>query len=98
MIHPNMATTLAFVTTDATIAPSLLQKTLKEVTARTFNSISIDGDTSTNDALLVLANGEAGAPAIKAAAKRIVISRPRSSKSAIPWRYKSLPMAKARNV
>jgi len=65
MIHPNMATTLAFVTTDATIAPSLLQKTLKEVTARTFNSISIDGDTSTNDALLVLANGEAGAPAIK---------------------------------
>src|SRR5437660_10751503 len=66
MIHPNMATTLAFVTTDATIAPSLLQKTLKEVTARTFNAISIDGDTSTNDALLVLANGEAGAPSIKA--------------------------------
>jgi glutamate N-acetyltransferase/amino-acid N-acetyltransferase len=65
MIHPNMATMLAFVTTDAAIAPALLQKTLKEVTARTFNSISIDGDTSTNDALLVLANGEAGAPAIK---------------------------------
>src|ERR1700751_3548633 len=65
MIHPNMATTLAFVTTDAAIAPSLLQRTLREVTARTFNSISIDGDTSTNDALLVLANGEAGAPAIK---------------------------------
>src|SRR3979411_427320 len=69
MIHPNMATTLAFVTTDATIAPSLLQKTLKEVTERTFNSISIDGDTSTNDALLVLANGEAGAPAIKSGIK-----------------------------
>src|SRR5258705_3228325 len=69
MIHPNMATTLAFVTTDAAIAPSLLQKTLKEVTARTFNSISIDGDTSTNDALLVLANGEAGAPAIKSGSK-----------------------------
>jgi glutamate N-acetyltransferase/amino-acid N-acetyltransferase len=66
MIHPNMATTLAFVTTDAAIAPSLLQKTLREVTARTFNSISIDGDTSTNDTLLVLANGAAGAPAIKA--------------------------------
>ena len=65
MIHPNMATTLAFVATDAAIAPSLLQKTLREVTARTFNSISIDGDTSTNDTLLVLANGEAGAPAIK---------------------------------
>ena len=65
MIHPNMATTLAFVATDAAIAPSLLQKTLREVTARTFNSISIDGDTSTNDTLLVLANGEAGVPAIK---------------------------------
>jgi glutamate N-acetyltransferase/amino-acid N-acetyltransferase len=69
MIHPNMATTLAFVTTDAAIAPALLQKTLKDVTARTFNSISIDGDTSTNDALLVLANGEAGAPSIKSGSK-----------------------------
>jgi glutamate N-acetyltransferase / amino-acid N-acetyltransferase len=65
MIHPNMATTLAFVTTDASIAPALLQKTLRDITARTFNSISIDGDTSTNDTLLVLANGAAGAPAIK---------------------------------
>jgi glutamate N-acetyltransferase / amino-acid N-acetyltransferase len=66
MIHPNMATTLAFVATDANIAPALLQKTLREVTMRTFNSISIDGDTSTNDTLLVLANGAAGAPPIKA--------------------------------
>jgi glutamate N-acetyltransferase / amino-acid N-acetyltransferase len=65
MIHPNMATTLAFVVTDAAIAPPLLQKTLSEVTRRTFNSISVDGDTSTNDTLLVLANGEAGAPAIQ---------------------------------
>jgi len=65
MIHPNMATTLAFVVTDANIAPSLLQRTLKEVTQRTFNSISIDGDTSTNDTLLVLANGESGAPPIE---------------------------------
>jgi glutamate N-acetyltransferase/amino-acid N-acetyltransferase len=65
MIHPNMATTLAFVVTDAAIAPAVLQRTLKEVTARTFNSISIDGDTSTNDTLLVLANGAAGAPAIR---------------------------------
>jgi glutamate N-acetyltransferase / amino-acid N-acetyltransferase len=66
MIHPNMATTLAFVATDANISPSLLQRTLRDVTSRTFNSISIDGDTSTNDTLLVLANGAAGAPAIKA--------------------------------
>ncbi len=66
MIHPNMATTLAFVATDANIAPALLQKTLRDVTSRTFNSISIDGDTSTNDTLLVLANGAAGAPPIRA--------------------------------
>jgi glutamate N-acetyltransferase / amino-acid N-acetyltransferase len=65
MIHPNMATTLAFVVTDANISPSLLQKTLRDVTTRTFNAISIDGDTSTNDTLLVLANGAAGAPAIQ---------------------------------
>jgi glutamate N-acetyltransferase / amino-acid N-acetyltransferase len=66
MIHPNMATTLAFVVTDAAISPSLLQKTLRDVTTRTFNAISIDGDTSTNDTLLVLANSASGAPRIKA--------------------------------
>jgi glutamate N-acetyltransferase/amino-acid N-acetyltransferase len=69
MIHPNMATTLAFVATDAAIAPSLLQKTLQDVTSRTFNAISVDGDTSTNDTLLVLANGGAGAPPIKKGSK-----------------------------
>jgi glutamate N-acetyltransferase / amino-acid N-acetyltransferase len=66
MIHPNMATTLAFVATDANISPALLQRTLRNVTTRTFNSISIDGDTSTNDTLIVLANGAAGTPAIQA--------------------------------
>ena len=65
MIHPNMATMLAFVVTDAAIAPGLLQKTLCDVTSRTFNAISVDGDTSTNDTLLVFANGAAGAPSIK---------------------------------
>jgi glutamate N-acetyltransferase/amino-acid N-acetyltransferase len=65
MIHPNMATMLAFVATDAAIAPSLLQKTLHDVTDRTFNAISVDGDTSTNDTVLVLANGAAGTPSIK---------------------------------
>ena len=64
MIHPNLATTLAFVMTDAAISPSLLQRTLRDVASRTFNSISVDGDTSTNDTLLVLANGAADAPAI----------------------------------
>jgi glutamate N-acetyltransferase/amino-acid N-acetyltransferase len=66
MIHPNMATTLAFMATDANISPALLQRTLRDVTMRTFNAISIDGDTSTNDTLLVMANGAAGAPPIKA--------------------------------
>lgn len=66
MIHPNMATMLAFVATDATISPALLQKTLDQVIRDTFNSISIDGDTSTNDTLIVLANGAAGTPPIEA--------------------------------
>jgi glutamate N-acetyltransferase / amino-acid N-acetyltransferase len=66
MIHPNLATTLAFVVTDAAIAPALLQKTLRDVCSRTFNSISVDGDSSTNDTLLVFANGAAGVPAIRA--------------------------------
>lgn len=57
MIHPNMATMLAFVTTDAAIAPALLQALLKELTDVTFNQITVDGDTSTNDMVLVLANG-----------------------------------------
>ena len=69
MIHPNMATTLAFVVTDAAIAPALLQRTLHDVVSRTFNSISVDGDTSTNDTLLVLANGAAGAPSISGGSK-----------------------------
>ena len=69
MIHPNMATTLAFIVTDVAISPSLLQRTLRDVTSRTFNSISVDGDTSTNDTLLVLANGAAGAPSIASGSK-----------------------------
>jgi glutamate N-acetyltransferase/amino-acid N-acetyltransferase len=67
MIHPKMATMLAFIATDAAMSPSLLQRTLRDVSARTFNAISVDGDTSTNDTLLILANGAAGAHAIKAA-------------------------------
>lgn len=66
MIHPNLATTLAFVVTDASISPALLQKTLRDICSRTFNSISVDGDSSTNDTLLVLANSAAGAPPIRA--------------------------------
>ena len=65
MIHPNMCTMLAYVTTDAAIEKSLLQKALSEIVQETFNMISVDGDTSTNDTLLVLANGLAGNDVIK---------------------------------
>ena len=60
MIHPNMCTMLGYVTTDAAIGKALLQKALSEIVQETFNMISVDGDTSTNDTLLVLANGLAG--------------------------------------
>lgn len=60
MIHPNMATTLNFVTTDASIDAKLLQKALSEVVKVTYNCLSVDGDTSTNDTLTVMANGLAG--------------------------------------
>lgn len=59
MIHPNMATMLAFVVTDAAIEPQLLQTTVKELVDDSFNMISVDGDTSTNDMVAVLANGKA---------------------------------------
>jgi glutamate N-acetyltransferase/amino-acid N-acetyltransferase len=60
MIHPNMATMLGFVTTDAAIDRKLLQQALKRAGELSFNRISVDGDTSTNDCLFVLANGKAG--------------------------------------
>lgn len=60
MIHPNMATTLNFVTTDAAISSALIQKALNKIVRVTYNCLSVDGDTSTNDMLCVLANGAAG--------------------------------------
>ncbi|MGE6492428.1 bifunctional glutamate N-acetyltransferase/amino-acid acetyltransferase ArgJ [Exiguobacterium sp. NPDC077395] len=57
MIHPNMATMLGFVTTDAVIAPELLQQTLKKSVDASFNNITVDGDSSTNDMVLVMASG-----------------------------------------
>ena len=65
MIHPNMATMLGFITTDAVIKHNVLQQALKEVIEVTFNQITVDGDTSTNDMVLVLANGESKGPEIK---------------------------------
>ncbi len=60
MIHPNMATMLVFVTTDCAISSAMLQKALSEDVKTSFNMVSVDGDTSTNDTLVVLANGMAG--------------------------------------
>ena len=60
MIHPNMATMLAFVTTDAAIEKNVFQELLKNVTDKTFNRIVVDGDTSTNDMVIALANGASG--------------------------------------
>lgn len=65
MIHPNMCTMLAFITTDAVIAKETLQKALSEDIKDTYNMISVDGDTSTNDTVLLLANGLAGNPKIQ---------------------------------
>jgi glutamate N-acetyltransferase/amino-acid N-acetyltransferase len=60
MIHPNMATTLGFLTTDASVPPAVLRRALGRAVADSFNSITVDGDTSTNDTVLLLANGMAG--------------------------------------
>ena len=60
MIHPNMATMLVFLTTDIAITPEMLQKAVSEDVKTSFNMVSVDGDTSTNDMLCVLASGEAG--------------------------------------
>ncbi len=64
MIHPNMCTMLSFVTTDAAISKELLQEALSQDVQDTYNMISVDGDTSTNDTVLLLANGMAGNPEI----------------------------------
>jgi len=65
MIHPNMATMLGFVLTDAQVAPELLDEALQQAVQKSFNSISVDGDTSTNDMVLLLANGAANSAVIK---------------------------------
>lgn len=66
MIMPNMATMLAFLVTDAALEPEFLQQAFREGVERSFNAITVDGDTSTNDTALIMANGRAGNPAIAA--------------------------------
>jgi glutamate N-acetyltransferase/amino-acid N-acetyltransferase len=65
MIHPDMATLLSFVVTDAAVDAAVLKKLLQDAVSRSFNRISIDGDTSTNDTVLLLASGRAGNPPVK---------------------------------
>jgi len=64
MIHPNMATMLSYIATDATVAQPMLQHMVSQASDASFNCITVDGDTSTNDALMLIATGKSGAPAI----------------------------------
>jgi len=66
MIHPNMATMLCFITTDAAIDRELLDASLRSAVRRSFNRVTVDGDTSTNDTVIIMANGASGAPRITA--------------------------------
>ncbi len=75
MIHPNMATMLSFITTDAAITGEMLAKALKEAVEDTYNMISVDGDTSTNDMVSIMANGLAQNPTIDAAARSMTSLR-----------------------
>lgn len=65
MIHPNMATLLAMIVTDASIEPAVLETALRQAVTRSFNRISVDGDTSTNDTLVILASGRANHPPLR---------------------------------
>lgn len=65
MIHPNMATMLSFIVTDASVSPVVLRRALREAVSPTFNAITVDGDTSTNDTLALLANEASGAHKIR---------------------------------
>ena len=66
MIHPNMATMLAYITTDAAVEPGLMARLVKSIADRSFNQVTVDGDSSTNDSFLMLANGAAGNDPIRA--------------------------------
>jgi glutamate N-acetyltransferase/amino-acid N-acetyltransferase len=70
MIHPNMATMLGYIATDAAIAQPLLQAMVSEAANRSFNCITVDGDTSTNDALMLIATGKSALPEVKAAGSK----------------------------
>lgn len=94
MIHPNMATMLGFITTDVSITPSLLQTALSADVETSFNQITIDGDTSTNDTVLVMANGGAQNPPITTEMMIFPSSRLCLTLSLRHWRLPLLTTAK----
>ena len=85
MISPNMATMLCFVTTDVTMSPTNLRKAVLEAVEESFNCITIDGDMSTNDTVLMLANGASGAPPLRRNGKRC-----RQFRKALKWVMRTL--------
>ncbi len=97
MIHPNMATMLGYIATDAAIAQPLLQQMVSEAANRSFNCITVDGDTSTNDALMLIATGKAALPEVKSAvSKPARLCKPPSPKLRPCWRKPSCATARAR--
>ena len=85
MIHPNMGTMLAFLTTDAAVEPGCLQEALGRATERSFNRVTVDGDTSPSDMALLLANGAAGKRAADAGRPTTPPSPRRSRPSRGRW-------------
>jgi len=75
MIHPNMATMLAYITTDAAVEPGLMASMVKSIADKSFNQVSVDGDSSTNDTFLILANGMASNPVVTAGSPEAEILR-----------------------
>ncbi len=106
MIAPSAATMIAVITTDAAVAPAALHRALRDASARTFNAITVDSDTSTSDTILVLASGKAGnrtisvpkgaGPLPSGAARKIIASSPACwARCARRWPARSPPTARA---
>ena len=96
MIHPRMATMLAVVLTDAAVEPAVLAGLLRPAAVRTWNQLSVDGDTSTNDTVFVLASGKAGTGRSLQAGRRRLRSAQRSRRSPATWHASRPPTARVR--
>ena len=96
MIEPRMATMLAFLATDAAVAPAFLRRLWREVADETFNRVTVDGETSTSDSAVILANGAAGGAAIRSAASPGAARAPRRRSSRSPASSRASSRATAR--